>query len=122
ITQPNNAGRAMRGAAIVSRREALDSDDPDAAPRERMDRGAANDSKPCNDDIGCHSFDFQAAAGLSINDLPCWADFAELPQSYPHTCGVRYLFIIAVLLSAGGLAVAHEIPLPRSKVAPVGAI
>ena len=42
IAQANDAGFAMRGAAVVSRREALDAKDTMAAAGEVVERGAAD--------------------------------------------------------------------------------
>ncbi len=46
IAEPDDAGLAVRGAAVVRRGKALDADDAQAAARQLLERGAADGAEP----------------------------------------------------------------------------
>src|SRR5262249_23098937 len=55
VAKPDDAGEPVRGAVVVSGREALDPDDMTAAPCQGMKGGAPHDAKPDDSDIEfCH--------------------------------------------------------------------
>jgi hypothetical protein len=63
IAEADDAGRAVRGAAVVARREAVDPDGADVAAGEVVKGGAARRAKPDHGDVEGHGGSRDAAAG-----------------------------------------------------------
>src|SRR5204863_5783534 len=56
IAEPDHAGQAMRGAAVMAGLEALDAEDANAPFREMVERGASHRAQPDDQDIERHCF------------------------------------------------------------------